>query len=95
MEKVYGQTSLDELEQLKTELSLMRLHQDLIDRVLKIPNNATNGDVIKALFLKEEIEEFDDTFGIIFERTERFTICEATFDKNWWNAQYKGENNAK
>lgn len=56
----------------------------------KIPKYASNGDVIKAMFPKEEIEEHKDTFGIVFERAERFAIFDATFSKAWWNAKYKG-----
>lgn len=50
MEKVYGRISLDELKQLNTELSSEILRQHLIDRILKIPDNATNKDVMCAFF---------------------------------------------
>ena len=53
-----------------------------------ISNTATKGDVIRALFPNEEIEEQGDTFGIVFERTGRVTTFDATFSEIWWNALY-------
>ena len=43
-----------------------------------IPNNATNGDVIKALFEPKCIRRIDD---VVREEYE--------FDEVWWNALYQ------
>ena len=53
----------------------------LIDRVKEgiiIPDNATNGDVIKTLFKPNWIRRMDD---VVREEYE--------FDAEWWNAPYK------
>ena len=59
--------------------------------VINIPNNATNGDVIKALFPNSEVCEpiiEDDIIHIIFADKADSAIG---FDYSWWNAPYKGE----
>ena len=45
-----------------------------------IPDNATNGDVIKAMFPNEEI--YRHTFG--YDLGD-----ECSFNENWWNAPYQ------
>ena len=45
-----------------------------------IPDNATNGDVIKALYPNESIGHCEDC-------TDLGDI--ATFDDDWWNAPYQ------
>lgn len=46
-----------------------------------LPQNATNGDVIKAVFPNEHFMEM-----------YAYVACGFTlFDKNWWNAPYKAE----
>lgn len=76
-----------------------RYSKTVIDGVINgtpIPDNATNGDVIEAMFPKAEIEENDvtNTFGIIWEKTERLTIYNANFARVWWDAPYREERNA-
>ena len=46
---------------------------------ITIPDNATNGDVIKALFKPNHVERTDD--DVIVE--------EYTFNKEWWNSPYQ------
>lgn len=59
--------------------------RELIDNaptVLTIPDNPTNGDMIKAMFPNIYTEECDyDVFTTLDEET-RFTY-------DWWNAPYK------
>lgn len=57
-----------------------------------LPDNATNGDVIKALFSNDVkvITQYDDVFG------ERFIYLRVGTEKidlkwDWWNAPYKSE----
>ena len=57
MEKVYGRISLDELKQLNTELSSAILRQDLIEKVINIPENPTNKDVMCAFFGQVTIDK--------------------------------------
>ncbi len=54
-----------------------------------IPDNATNGDVIKAIFPNTEVDDYDygkdpviDVYGI--DDTEYITLR-----KTWWNAPYQ------
>ena len=50
MDKDYKRISLDDLKQLETELSSDILCQDLIEKVVNIPKNPTNKDVMCAFF---------------------------------------------
>ena len=52
-------------------------------KVLPIPDNATNGDMIKAMFPNEEIIETDGACVYVGVKMR--------FDKDWWNAPYKRE----
>ena len=54
-----------------------------------IPDNATNGNVIKAMFPNAEVDDYDygkdpviDVYGI--DDTEYITLRKA-----WWNAPYQ------
>ena len=58
-----------------------------------IPNNATNGDMMKTLFKNAIIEERD--YGVIIFSVSNLPLWYA--NKDWWNAPYdiselKGEN---
>ena len=60
-----------------------------VDNGTPIPDNATNGDVIKAMFPNTEVDDYDygkdpviDVYGI--DDTEYITLRKA-----WWNAPYQ------
>ena len=56
---------------------------------VNIPDNATNGDVIKALFDIREIEKMKCCVFVTI-----YPDYNTRFIKEWWNAPYKkGENN--
>ena len=58
--------------------------------IIEIPDNATNGDMIKALFPYCDVAESTD--GMIDVRLAKHEFN--TFWKDWWNAPYKkGEQN--
>ena len=68
---------------------------NIIDDAIPIPDNATNGDVIKAMFPNTEVDDYDygkdpviDVYGI--DNTEYITLRKA-----WWNAPYKAESENK
>ena len=55
-----------------------------VPTVLTIPDNPTNGDMIKALFS-------DVHYVLASQGTPRVvTNLGASFDLDWWNAPYKG-----
>ena len=56
---------------------------DMSPTVLAIPENPTNGDMIKAIFPDIDFHCMQSAFGII------------SFDLEWWNAPYKAESEGK
>lgn len=63
-------------------------------RMQILPDNATNGDMIQAMFPNIEADEIKtDTGGYIeVKYLDTTDACDATaFRKNWWNAPYKEE----
>lgn len=63
--------------------------------LIEIPNNATNGEVIRALFPQAEVKE---CYKDIYEephlyRVYKLDIYPTEFTEEFWNAPYKkGEN---
>lgn len=53
---------------------------------IEIPNNATNGEVIKALFPKASIRK--DVLGNIWI-TSPYQLGTITFREVWWEEPYK------
>ena len=53
-------------------------------KAIPIPDNATNGDMIKAMFPNVPVKIFEDMNTVIFGN--------AQFDLEWWNAPYKRGN---
>lgn len=80
---------------LKSRLKKLK-HQGLLSekdlsRIIVFPANATNGDMIKALFSEAIIEERE--YGVVLIAIGRLPLWRTYID--WWNAPYKkGENNA-
>ena len=60
-----------------------------------LPENPTNGDVIKALFPNAKIERglygISGTPMICLNLGTRYDVHEMSFVKEWWNAPYKAE----
>ena len=59
-----------------------------VDRAILIPEGATNGDIIKAMFPNIEIIYHDDDI----ELYDKDSIS-AEVLYSWWNAPYKGVQN--
>ena len=78
----------DKLHTFDTDISAMCSDiLDVLSRCVEIPDNATNGDVIKAMFDVTERYHVGliDVFGI-----DNYV----TISNGWWYAPYqKGENN--
>lgn len=56
----------------------------------KIPKDATNGDVIKAMFPNASIYE-GHGYGYVYSDVVRISEnYMMTYDIDWWNAKYKG-----
>lgn len=71
---------------------------DIFERLLKqshaipIPNNATNGDVIKAMFPNIITDKFASTIHATTKVVSNGVKGGISYDfwKEWWNAPYKG-----
>ena len=50
----------------------------------------TNGDIIKAVFSVETIDDFCHSFGVRLNNSNYIQ-----FNKDWWNAPYRREENVK
>ena len=59
-----------------------------ITNVIPIPEGATNGDVIKAMFPQWDLREEIGYEYKLFGETHKF---EGLVDEDWWNAPYKKE----
>ena len=63
---------------------------DVIQNGTPIPDNATNGDVMKAMFGDGKVSEFIGYVRIIARVGNWFNEgVVAEFDKDWWNALYE------
>lgn len=81
MSKIYGIGDEEELaEDLQKELFELKRNPNIIE----IPDNATNGEVIKALFDIKEIEEMKHCVFVTI-----YPDYDTRFIKDWWNAPYK------
>lgn len=60
----------------------------------RLPDNATNGDMIKAMFPYACFEEYEDECRhiVIMWADGEASIVRSDFEWDWWNAQYKGGN---
>lgn len=56
------------------------------DEVIIIPEGATNGDMINAMFPNIEIEQIEDIIDVY-----GMSKCRVTYDTDWWNKPYKSE----
>ena len=54
-----------------------------------IPDNATNGDMIKVLFPNCDYLEFIHDINVYPDKTKQKVV--GNFDRDWWNAPYKAE----
>ena len=58
---------------------------------VNVPKDATNGDVIKAMFPNGKIIKTEDgDFGYEIYLDDTYSFC-SWFDGLWWNAKYKKE----
>ena len=54
--------------------------------VLTIPENPTNGDMVKALFGVDVVDDFNYTLGVKLNNSNYIQI-----NKDWWNAPYNAD----
>ena len=57
--------------------------------ILTIPDNPTNGDMIKAIFPKSRIYKLENF--VQFWYTENEDGRHVNFRRDWWDAPYKSE----
>lgn len=73
---------------------VVQIPLEVIANGTPIPDNATNGDVIKAFYPDAKYDTYFD-FIAMTTHTER-TVFMSRFDRDWWNAPYqKGGANEK
>ena len=65
----------------------MQFLTDIIDVGILVPNNATNGDVIRSLFPNTQVRNH---VGTDFIEYTLDGIVGNTVGKKWWDAKYKG-----
>ena len=56
--------------------------------VIDIPDNPTNGDMFLKTFSNSKIVSVSNIMITVFVSNMYFSI---DFDKDWWNAPYKGD----
>lgn len=64
----------------------MKFLTDLIDVGTLVPDNATNGDIIMAMFPNTTVEYLEYSNYICIANGIGFKI-----NRSWWNALYKKE----
>ena len=70
----------------------MKFLTDLIDVGTLVPDNATNGDIIMAMFPNADHYNSGRLYMHIIDVN---TIGEIVIPWRWWNAPYKGESEDK
>ena len=55
--------------------------------LIEIPENATNGDVLKVMFPNAHPDEDDPKWVVVVRADLIYFVCL----KEWWDAPYKGE----
>ena len=68
------------------------INQCKIEDAIPIPEGATNGDMIKAMFPNGKEYDNDGDVRYEIEIDFDYSFC-SYFDGVWWNAPYKGECN--
>ena len=63
------------------------VHEADTVNAIVIPEGATNGDVIKAMFPNFHTDEMSHTIWVGYD--------DMSFRKEWWNAPYKAESEDK
>lgn len=73
------------------ELETIEMFLDAFKEMRIIPSNATNGDMIKAMFPNgKEYDTIDGDIRYEIEIDLDYSYC-SYFDGVWWNAPYKKE----
>ena len=63
---------------------------------IELPENATNGDVIKAIFNPYKICEYEYSVHVYMTEEDFWRAdFQMNYDTSWWNALYKTENKDK
>lgn len=79
----------EEAEQ--TDYEYLAEIENCVNAVGELPDNVTNGDVIKAMFpLIEVRREISSTSDNIVVRDDSFLGAINRFHTDWWGAPYKG-----
>lgn len=74
-----------EFDLYKNKITIGEFAKIIGQEVVIIPDNATNGDMMKTLFKNAIIEERD--YGVIIFSISNLPLWYA--NKDWWNTPYK------
>ena len=68
----------------------MKFLTDILDKGTLIPDNATNGDVIKAMF-PDSVWHTNEDDEVYLDRiaSNASKLAYVVFNLDWWNALYK------
>lgn len=79
-----------------SELFIKKVNEMPTINAIPIPDNATNGDVIKAMFPSIDFTEMAFTVHATTSVTSNGVKGGISYDfwKDWWNAPYKAESEA-
>lgn len=61
--------------------------------MIPLPDGATNGDMIKALFPDSEVAETQGLVPKVCFESHSGEQCISFFDTSWWNSPYKKGDN--
>ena len=76
----------DLTELLRGEVLAIQQKGNIRGFCVEIAGNFTNGDVIKAMFNIEIVDDFTSSYGV--KLTDSNYV---QFNKDWWNAPYNAE----
>lgn len=90
IEKVTNESSIVDKEKHKTLMEdIKRIQNALTVNAIPIPDGATNGDMIKAMFPNALISKDIDCYVVEIEYDNWDSSFKRTYPQDWWNAPYE------
>jgi len=88
--EVEGKQTIDALEFAIESIKVDRAYDLAYEKVdfIEIPEKATNGDMVNAVFPNAKKYESGDYHNVLFAPSCHLECC----NKDWWNSPYRKEN---